>query len=362
MNNIVLKKACITLLLLVCMINVRAQGWSYVYIQGDKQTAFYVKLEGEMLPRYSKNYYIIPQLAAGPIHLQVLFQQNEYPAQNFTVLVPDNGYRGFLLTKKDNTFALYDIQQRFYLMPGDNGEDHLPEMISYAPKEEKAVVNTPEVATKNNDRPKLAPPGDDQPQFINNIVLDNDRTVQKDAPAQAAPVEETPLAEAAPPPPAEESPAEETPTVETPVQESPAEDSYNIAQEPTVEESKAIRPIADSYQDNNVTLSEDVAPIINSDCPEPLNQGDFDKLYHNTMDKKDDEKRVMYLMKKAEDNCFSTRQAYFLARQLGAESMRYSFLKKVYPRITDQQNFHLLEEPLFKTLEWQSYFRLIQQN
>jgi len=93
-----------------------------------------------------------------------------------------------------------------------------------------------------------------------------------------------------------------------------------------------------------------------------LNQGDFDKLYHNTMDKKDDEKRVMYLMKKAEDNCFSTRQAYFLARQLGAESMRYSFLKKVYPRITDQQNFHLLEEPLFKTLEWQSYFRLIQQN
>jgi hypothetical protein len=151
MNNIILKKVGITLLLLVCMINVQAQGWSYIYIQGDKQTPFYVKLEGEMLPRYSKNYYIIPQLAAGPVHLQVLFQQNEYPAQNFTVLVPDNGYRGFLLTQKDNTFALYDIQQRFYLMPGDNSEDHLPEMISYTPKEEKPVTKAAETHTHNNN-------------------------------------------------------------------------------------------------------------------------------------------------------------------------------------------------------------------
>jgi hypothetical protein len=348
MNNLVLKKVGITLLLLVCMINVRAQGWSYIYIQGDKQTAFYVKLEGEMLPRYSKNYYIIPQLAAGPVHLQVLFQQNEYPAQNFTVLVPDNGYRGFLLTKKDNTFALYDIQQRFYLMPGDNSEDHLPEMISYTPKEEKPVTKDPEAHTQNNNSISKKQPKNDQPQFIDNIVLDNDRSVQKDAPTQTAPVVED-----TPPPPAEERP----------VDQGSAEESYNIAQEQTIDESSTTTPATEeTYQDDDVTLSEDVAPIINSDCPEPMNQGDFDKLYHSTMEKKDDEKRVMYLMKKAEDNCFSTRQAYFLARQLGAESMRYSFLKKVYPRITDQQNFHLLEEPLFKTLEWQSYFRLIQQN
>src|SRR5690606_20482164 len=105
-----------------------AQKWSYVYIQGDKQIPFYVKLEDQMLPRYSKNYYIIPELGPGPINIQILFQQNEYPPLNFKILVPDAGFRGFLLTRQDGNFALYDIHQRFYLLPGENGEDHLPEI------------------------------------------------------------------------------------------------------------------------------------------------------------------------------------------------------------------------------------------
>jgi hypothetical protein len=109
-----------------------------------------------------------------------------------------------------------------------------------------------------------------------------------------------------------------------------------------------------------VNLSANVAPIENPACPEPMGDMDFDKIYTSSMEKKGDDKRISYLMKKIEDNCFSTRQVYFLARQLNAESMRYSFLKKVYPRVTDQQNFKLLENNLFKTLEWKSYFHLIQ--
>lgn len=92
-----------------------AQPFSYVYIQGDKETPFYVKLEGKMMPRYGKNYCILSELSGGPIHIEILFQQNVFPAQKFTINVPENGYRGFLLTKQGGSFALYDIQQKKYL-------------------------------------------------------------------------------------------------------------------------------------------------------------------------------------------------------------------------------------------------------
>ena len=95
--------------------NAPAQPFSYVYIQGDKTTPFYVKMEGKMMPRYGKNYCILSELGPGPIHIEIMFQQNVFPPQKFTIQVPENGYRGFLLNKQDKGFALYDLQQKKYL-------------------------------------------------------------------------------------------------------------------------------------------------------------------------------------------------------------------------------------------------------
>ena len=336
-----------------------AQHWSYVYIQGDKQIPFYVKLEGEMLPRYSKNYYIIPELEAGPIHLQILFQQNQYPPQNFTVLVPENGYRGFLLTRKDNSFSLYDIQQRFYLMPGEAGEDHLPEMISVTSTETKETVITKEKedkpAEKKVSKTKKAKetkegttPANEEPQFLEDVVLDNIHNPQNNTATTETSLPDT-IAEMP-----NDTAAEQYRDINN-------NEPYTVAQETAVEETPQNSGEEQPVPEAQINIESHTAPIINSDCPRPLNAEDFDKLYSNTKEKNDDEKRVSYLMKKAEDDCFTTRQAYFLAKELHAESMRYSFLKKVYPRITDQQNFHLLEDHLFRTLEWKSYFRLIYQ-
>src|ERR1043165_5716952 len=134
---------------------------SYLYIQGDKQTPFYVKMEEEMQPRYGKNYSIIPQLAPGPLHIEILFQQNVYPAQKFTVLIPDGGSRGFLLVKKEDSFALYDLQQGFYLMSGNSeADDHLP--VVGTPVIEPPIVETREeqpVVTKIDEEiPKVVKP------------------------------------------------------------------------------------------------------------------------------------------------------------------------------------------------------------
>ena len=94
-----------------------AQPYSYIYIQGDKITPFYVKLDGQMQPRYGKNHCIVPMLKAGPVGIEILFQQNEYPAEKFTIDVPGSGPVGFLLDKQDSGYVLYDLKKKNYLKP-----------------------------------------------------------------------------------------------------------------------------------------------------------------------------------------------------------------------------------------------------
>ena len=91
------------------------QPFSYVYIQGDKQTPFYIKINGQMMPRYGKNYNIISELSPGTIEIEILFQQRIHPSQKFTIDVPENGNRAFLLNKQDAGFALYDLKQKKYV-------------------------------------------------------------------------------------------------------------------------------------------------------------------------------------------------------------------------------------------------------
>ena len=112
------------ILVLVCAVTwcpkAESQPFSYVYIQGDKETPFYVKMEGKMMPRYGKNYCILSELGPGPIHLEILFQQHAFPPEKFTIQVPENGCRGFLLNRQGEHFVLYDLQKKRYL--GSNEE------------------------------------------------------------------------------------------------------------------------------------------------------------------------------------------------------------------------------------------------
>lgn len=72
---------------------VQAQGFSYIYIQGDKKTPIYTRVEGVMMPRYGKNYALLSRLAPGPLAVEVLFQQNEFPPLTFNIMVPESGKR-----------------------------------------------------------------------------------------------------------------------------------------------------------------------------------------------------------------------------------------------------------------------------
>ena len=70
-----------------------------------------------MQPRYGKNHCIISSLTAGKTNIEILFQQNAFPAEQFTIDVPENGYKGYMLDKKENGFALYDLKTKTYLKP-----------------------------------------------------------------------------------------------------------------------------------------------------------------------------------------------------------------------------------------------------
>ena len=301
---------------------VRLFAFSYVYIQGDKQTPFYVKLDGEMQPRYGKNYCIIPQLAPGTLQLEILFQQNEYPPEKFTIKVPANGYRGFMLTKKDGAYALYDLQQRFYLPPGNDIED---DVMPVAKAVVQATTTEPESAARpvakkatatnsTNTKPvkKTIQPEpteintNQDPRFIDNIELNNERTFQNEAITKET-TENTSIAE--------------------------------------------IEPISETVGEDPVKNG-----VSNSDCPKPISNSNYREILEKAK-KRGDKNRLKYLLEQT-DNCYTTIQVRALARSLSNDPERYTFLKEVYPRVTDQSSFPSLVV-LFASKEWKDYFKLI---
>lgn len=283
-----------------------AQDYSYVYIQGDKSIPFYVKLEGEMLPRYGKNHAIISRLEPGMINLEILFQQNAHPPHAFRIKVPENGNRSFLLTKRAEGFALFDLQQGFYLQPGnDPDDDQAPARDgSYSPvaypAAEPAAPATTAVPARKETRPSqkgsasgrttaenVTPPAvtPGTPLFLEDIELYNEHTV-----------------------PPDNKPATDT--------------------------------------------GSDVIP--NSDCPEPVTDSRLQSIYGKTLTYTTEEARLGYLNSQL-NICYTTEQAALLVQTMESNAARYSWLKKVYPRITDQSAFRSLSA-LFSDEAWKSHF------
>lgn len=299
----------LTMMVPVFLFAQEKERWSYVYIQGDKQVPFYVKLEGEMMPRYGKNYSIIPRLAEGWINIEILFQQNQYSPLNYKIRVPEDGYRSFLLAAKDGVYMLYDIEKQAYLRQG-TGE--IDERVSGETLKEAVKPEPLATAANRNKRPKPLKKHEEKalnskdPVFIDDLVLSNEHSASNPA-AQSDPLEKS---------------------------------AMNKTEVP--EFKSAARHIP------------------NSDCPEAMDEKSFEDILHQLESRKEKDKLLAYLLKQTQANCFSTKQVYLLASQLESESIRFSFLQKAYSRVTDQEHFFLLEKQLFQTPEWREYFRLIQ--
>ncbi len=315
------------LLAFVCLLGcaMAAQGangnFSYLYIQGDKQTPFYVKLEDAMQPRFGKNYCIIPKLAPGPAHIEILFQQNVYPSRKFTVMIPEGGHRGFLLVKLDSGYSLYDLQQGFYLPAGNKAEDdRMPTVIDRP----AAAAVPPTVAVMPERAPEARPEPDPKP------------IVRKEKPAVAKqPQKKRPDAGAKPKPAVDGKPV-------------------FIGD---LELSGGGRDTAGTVAGKG---SGDAPAIVNTDCPAPISTSEFGKVFSAMSGYASDEDRLGYMYGKM-DLCYESWQARTLTGKLSGDAARFALLRRIYPRISDQSAFPLLDDML-TTDVWKAEFnRLVRQ-
>ncbi len=292
------------------------EGLAYLYIQGDKQTPFYVKLEDAMQPRYGKNYCIIPQLAPGPAHIEILFQQNAFPPQQFTVMIPDGGSRGFLLVKETEGFSLYDLRQGFYLRAGNKEED------------DRQPTGSAVIA------------GIQPPPIVDTVlrVRAQNNSVGKPFKPRKGKLPEVP---------------------KTTASTSLPEEKEGPAFIPNLELPKTDKPGQESNTPKTVTQTESVPVIANSDCPKAISTEDFGKIFNAMSAVSGDEDRLGYIIGRM-DVCYESWQARALAQMLSTESARYTLLKKTYPHITDQGAFPLLDD-LFSNEIWKAEFaRLVR--
>jgi hypothetical protein len=315
-----IKQSFLSLLLMLAGFSAAAkERFSYLYVQGDKQTPFYLKLDGAMQPRYGKNYCILPQLAPGPLQIEILFQQNVFPPEKFTVLIPDGGSRGFLLVKKDGAYSLYDLQQGFYLQPGNAAsDDHLPAANAVtAPMTEAVVAKAEDAAEK-------------EPPLLE--ARRNNKT------ADTKPLHKSSR------PPKKQSSAHHgrnaapafIPDIELGHQADA--DAAPMTTEQGVTDQKSPRPPA----------------IHNSDCPTPMSSEEFSKIFNTMSGHSSDEERLSYILGQM-DKCYQSWQARALAQMLSTEAARFTLLKHIYSRISDQGEFPLLDD-LFSTDTWKAAF------
>jgi len=282
-------KNIIFTIVLLCgagMAQADALKFSYLYIQGDKQTPFYVKLEDAMQPRFGKNYCIVPKLAPGPAHVEILFQQNIFPPQHFNILIPEGGSRGFMLVRAESGgFLLYDLQQGFYLASGNKVEaDRMPEVINHGATAAQNAVQADAV-------PVLSEPANDgKPVFISDLEFSRGQRADS------------------------------------------GQSSVTVAPTGSV-----------------VTQA-----ITNTDCPTPIGTSEFGKIFNTLSAMPADEERLEYFFGQL-DKCYETWQARTLASKFSADAARYELLRKIYPRITDQAAFPLLDD-LLTTDIWKAEF------
>lgn len=284
--------------------------YSYFYFEGDQQTPFYVKVEGQMQPRYGQNHFIIPNLAEGYTHFEILFQKNEYPPQKFFLEVPKNGCRGFVLHKVDDQkFTLLDLQQRKYI-PADNTKEEGTVDASLA---DVPATEIPEFkATEKSSRPARKHHREDSAGRLSLLAGDSVMRL--------------------------------------------TENKDTITGTPKVSADGSF--ISGVVLNGNNDTANGLKPLSNTDCPNAMSNEAFEDFALKLLDKDGDDSRLKYLKKQVNTNCFSTEQVRIIAKNLTMQSSRYEAVKMLYGHTSDQENYGRLES-LFNTPFLKEKFKAI---
>jgi hypothetical protein len=327
---------------------------AFVYIQGDKQTPIYIKMEGEMQARYSKNFVILNGLAPGPLHLDVLFQQNAYPTQKFILNIPESSQRAFVLKKVDNTkFALYDLNSGHYVTAGNKLEDDimtdpnkdLQELVAGNTPVAAVPTTAPEQTTgdalpdfpseKPQKKPKVGKPKKEKPVKEEEVVVTEPET------EETAPV----VAKEQAPAPKEKD--ERFLSFEMQQKQEAAQNENNNRRRNRREEER---------ENNNTNADVPVVAEVpakpnrsgSANCAEAMTEVAFDNFMQQLKNRTDEETRLAYIMKYGKNYCFTTQQVWITASTFSSQSSRYEAARVLKPKVVDADQYEQLLK-LFNT-------------
>lgn len=343
-NILTMSKFLLVILLTLSSFLSQAQvsDYAYIYIEGDKETPFYIKMEGKMQPRLGQHYAILPNLDGGVTNIEILFQQNKYAPIKFAVKVPNFGARGLQLRKIEDQFALYDIQTGHYILPGNKATDDditaLAQMYSRANKSiNEANTKETQVTTakaveqsKNTALPAFNPgkSNTDEPKTKEEI-----KEKEQEQPKTVATPKETK--------PKDKPTKTKQPTLsgETEIPNLPKSDKS-----PTYIENVTINNNEDGETESSVADETGLPP--NSDCKEAMSEAEF-TTFLARLKEKEGENRIKFL-NKYKRKCFTTEQVSYIGRSISSVSGRLQVLQQLYAQTTDQENYYMLES-LFNT-------------
>lgn len=276
--------------------------YSYLYIEGDKETPFYVKLEGTMQPRLGKHYAILSNLDKGYTKIEVLFEQNKYPAQSFFVNIPENASRALQLRKLDDgKFALYDLVGAHYIVSDNKKSDQIDHLLA-------KLSNTTPTSNVENKLP----------------------TTPKPVPQ----VEALPALNA-------KAPKDKKPTTTKPIKDNSL--LYNDGDEPVLQGEKPIKKeknFIDNVAINGSSEAQAVPP--NTDCKNAISNEEFGNYLIRIKDKADDDAKLKYIQKQRK-SCYTTAQIAQMALSIKSQSGRMQLTKMMYAQVSDPHEFKTLE-------------------
>lgn len=275
-----------------------ANGYAYIYIEGDKVTPFYVKLEGQMMPRLGMNYCILPNLDKGATKIEILFQQNKYPTQEFMVQVPESGSRGFVLERiNDRQFALKDLHSGTYLVTGNKAEEDqlaAPAISESKPLEEDLV------ASKDKQ--------EELPEFT---IPKTNKASKAAAGSTAAGKDDRFLSDI----------------------------EFNT------------QPVKQPAASN-----AEGAGVAASGCGTPMDNAVFETFALRIFGKEEDDAMLKELRRTKSRKCFTTEQVRILANSMKTQSGRFQVAEMMHAQTSDPEHYNRLEQ-LFNTNFLKQKFR-----
>ncbi|HET7117959.1 MAG TPA: hypothetical protein VFI29_15795, partial [Hanamia sp.] len=110
MFSSVTRKLILLLLMAFFAFSVNAQKAHFIYLQTEGGRPFYAKFNNKLISSSSEGYIIIPGVTDGEYNLVVGFPRNEFPEEDYKIVV-DNNNEGYLLKNfGEKGWQLFNMQ------------------------------------------------------------------------------------------------------------------------------------------------------------------------------------------------------------------------------------------------------------